>query len=167
MSYAKLRSELLAARDRRQALLEQYLAAGLPATVTVALNLPGDEKSPAGAERLFTRTLRGLIRVLPGLVNLQTSADPLGPFGIMGVELEAAMVKELCVALEEGHPCARLVDIDVHGRNGATVGRAALGLPPRRCLICDQPAFECIRIRRHPNEQVKKKAHELLASCPS
>lgn len=164
---AVLRSEILAARDRRQELLARYLEAGYPAVVTVSLNLPGADKAPAGAQQLFGKVLRALVRLVPGLMNLSTSSDSLGPFAIMQLELSPAEAKERCVALEESAPWGRLVDLDVYDQQGAPLGRAALGLPQRACLLCDRPAVECIRLQRHPLQQVIGKAHELLATIPA
>ena len=167
MSCAAYRSKLLAARDRRQGVLARYLAAGYPAIATIALNLPGAEKAPPGAEHLFSRTLRALVRLVPGLINLSTGSDSLGPFAIMHLELPPAEAKGRCVALEESAPWGRLVDVDIYDRQGAPLSRTLLGLPPRLCLLCDRPAVECIRLQRHPLELVVRKAHELLATLPA
>jgi holo-ACP synthase len=163
---AVLRSELLAARDRRQELLARYLAADYPAVVTVALNLPGADKAPPGAEQLFNRLLRALVRLVPGLLNLATTSDSLGPHAIMHLELSPAEAKARCVALEESAPWGRLVDLDVYDRQGTPLSRTSLGLPQRSCLLCDRPAVECIRLRRHPLQLVIGKTHELLATIP-
>ena len=55
MSSARFADKFLAARDGRQELLSRALGAGRPATLIVSLNLPGPDKSPAGATALFRR----------------------------------------------------------------------------------------------------------------
>jgi hypothetical protein len=38
-----------------------------------------------------------------------------------------------------------------------------LGLPLRRCLLCDRPATECIRAGRHSGSEISEAAVALLA----
>jgi len=163
MSSAKLRSDLIAARDRRQELLEERLSGGYQATVFVSLNIPGAQKSPPGATALFSWALRRMLSEFPESANLLRSSDPLGPFAVISLNLEAVGVKRRCIAMEGAEPFARLVDFDVFDGNGCQIDRATLGLLPRPCLICDQAAVDCIRLRRHTAEQVLEKSDELLA----
>lgn len=163
MSYAESRNRILAARDRRQELLENYLEAGYPATLFLSLNIPGEEKEPPGAGPLFSWAIRALTRALPGLVNLCKACDALGPHGIMLVELEATEVKRRCISIEASTPFARLVDLDVYDNKGIQAGRASLGLPPRPCIVCGMPAVDCIRTGRHASAEVIGRTYELLA----
>ena len=158
-----IRSGLIAARDRRQELLEQYLGAGYPAAVFLSLVLPGEEKNPPGAAALVTRTVRTLVRKLPELINLNRGSDCLGMYAIMHLPFAASEVKRRCVAIETAEPFSRLIDLDVYDRDGIQIDRRSLGLPPRPCLVCDRPAVECIRLRRHTPAKVKGRVDELLA----
>jgi holo-ACP synthase CitX len=163
MSSAKLRSEIIAARDRRQEVLQGRLSAGYPATVFLSLNIPGAEKNPPGAERLFTRALSSLLGEFPDGENLVQGSDPLGPYAIISIRREAFGVKRSCIVLECATPYARLIDLDVFAGSGLPVDRAALGMLPRPCLLCALPAVECIRLRRHGATEVSGKTDELLA----
>ena len=40
--------------------------------------------------------------------------------------------------------------------------RAEIGLPERRCLICERPARECIRARRHTADELLARYNEIL-----
>ncbi|BDG03145.1 citrate lyase holo-[acyl-carrier protein] synthase [Anaeromyxobacter oryzae] len=161
------RLDLLAARDARHALLVRHAGAGHPALVAVALNVPGEEKSPPGAEPLFRWALDQVIAALPGAWPLHVGDDALGPFALLASRAEAGGAKTACVAVEASHPAARLVDLDVYAPGGTVVDRAALGLPPRRCLLCEAAAGECIRLGRHPLDAVVARARALLADAPA
>jgi len=163
MSSEKLRNDILAARDRRQELLEGYLAQGYPAALSLSLNIPGPDKNPPGASGLFSWALRNLAGVFPDLRMRHQPDDVLGPWGIMLLDLDAPKVKQRCMAVETAHPCGRLLDLDVYDIHGRQVDRASLGLSPRPCLICDLPAGECIRLGRHTMQEVMGKTDELLA----
>jgi holo-ACP synthase len=163
MSSAKFASKLLAARDARQEALAQAWRPGQPATLFLSLNLPGAEKSPPGAAALFSWMRGELGRTFPGLAWLASARDALGPYALAGLASAPLAAKRICIGLEEKHPSARLIDLDVYAGSGKQIDRASLALPARRCLVCTRPAVDCIRAKRHPFDEVIGKAHELLA----
>jgi len=166
---AALQAGFLAARDARQALLDRHAAGGQAALVAVSLVVPGPEKDPPGATALFTWALGRLTGALVShrLRPLHRGVDALGPFALLGVDLPPAGAKAACLALEASHPAGRLLDLDVLRPDGTVVGRADLGLPSRSCLVCDAPARECIRLGRHPAEEVADRVRALLAALPA
>ena len=42
------------------------------------------------------------------------------------------------------------------------LGREELGLKPRKCLLCDRPARECMRTRIHTTEELLEKYKEIV-----
>ena len=42
------------------------------------------------------------------------------------------------------------------------IGREELGLGPRKCLLCDRPARECMRARSHSTEELLEKYKEIV-----
>lgn len=146
----------------RQELLDRHHGT-FPAFIFLSLNIPGEEKSPPGAEALFAWALESLVASLPGLSLLERGEDRLGPFALLVADQEAIMVKRLCISLEERHPAARLIDLDVYDHCGIQISRSSLGLPPRACLACRQPAVECIRLGRHGYREVAARVEGLLA----
>lgn len=163
MSYAELRSSILAARERRQEQLDERIAEGCPATVSLSLNMPGAEKNPPGAEQLFSWAHRSILAEFPDGENIVRGSDLLGPHAVISLNRDAFAVKRRCIALESANPFARLVDLDVFAGNGSPVDRAALGMPPRPCLLCPLPAVECIRLRRHGAVNLAGRINELLS----
>jgi len=161
------RAELLSARDRRQVAIDRHLGTGHPSLVAASLNLPGPEKRPPGAEALFRWAVARLSSRLPGAVLLDARHDAAGPFALLAAQPGPVETKLACVAVEAAHPAARLVDLDVYAPGGAAIDRAALGLPPRPCLLCGAPARECMRLRRHLPEEVVARALALLADLPA
>jgi len=163
MSSARFAGKVLAAREARQELLFRALSAGRPATLFVSLNLPGPDKSPPGATWLFRRGCAQIAETFPGSLLLATDRDALGHFALRVVDADPLAVKRLCIAIEESQPAGRLLDLDVYSPIAGQIGRTSLGLPARRCLLCDQPAVDCMRTRRHAVGEVIVQAHELLA----
>ena len=159
----KSASSFLDARDARQDALAQTLSAGHSATLFLSLNIPGAEKSPPGSEAIFLWALGELCTRFPGLAVTVHTRDALGPYAIIGLDSKPVAVKMCCIELEASHPAARLIDLDVYSASGMQISRSALDLPRRACLLCDQPAVECMRGKRHSFNEVIAKAHELLA----
>jgi len=162
MSSAKLRSSILTTRDERQELLGRYLATGWSATIFLSLNIPGENKNLPGVETLFTWTLERLKDEFPAMHSATQNKDVLGPWALIGLDMEAYAVKQRCVTIEELLPVSRLVDLDVFDRHGRQLGRSTLSLPPRPCLLCTQPAVECMRLGRHNFKELGKYAGQLL-----
>jgi len=46
----------------------------------------------------------------------------------------------------------------------APIGREELGLEPRKCLLCDRPARECMRARTHSVDELLEKIQTLVKS---
>jgi len=178
MSFARSRRRFLAARDRREEILQRWLRRKSPATVLLSLNIPGPRKNRAGTAALFRWAQAELGRILPALRIVRSGRDSLGPYAVIGAQRPvselaapsrrrlfayASEAKRLCVRIESARPAARLVDLDVYNAQGDRIGRDSLGISPRRCLACGRPAAECIRLQRHKPETIVQIADEFLA----
>ncbi|MBQ6253566.1 MAG: citrate lyase holo-[Bacteroidales bacterium] len=89
--------------------------------------------------------------------------------GFFLVSLTPAEAKRRACRIEDTHPLGRLMDIDVVVRQAhqplpEPLGRESLGLPPRKCLLCDRPARECMRARTHKTEELLEKIDEMVES---
>jgi len=95
------------------------------------------------------------------------------------VDVPVLEAKRLCCQIEDSHPLGRLMDIDVlrspigsgmtegSGKTewaGMTspVSRTEIGLPERRCLLCDKPARGCMRAHTHTREELEDKILSML-----
>lgn len=73
------------------------------------------------------------------------------------VSLEASQTKRRCCTIEDTHPWGRLMDIDVPGTD-----RAAVGLPGRKCLLCDNEVRYCMRAKLHTQEELLARIREIV-----
>jgi holo-ACP synthase CitX len=167
--FAELNAEaLLAARDARQVALERALAearGGAAAVVTLATNIPGPDKQLHGVECVLQRGWQELVG-RHELRLLDQRVDALGPWRLAaaGGDLDPQQLKRAAVEIEGASPWARLLDVDVYDAETAgAVDRGALGLPPRACLLCGEPAHGCARARRHDRRARERRVHVLLA----
>lgn len=79
-----------------------------------------------------------------------------GPTAFYAVETEATLAKRIACAVEETPGLGRLLDMDVLTAGGVKLERGQEGYPPRQCLLCGRPAFECGRSRRHSVEELQR-----------
>lgn len=154
--------ELLEARDARQALLDAVRdCAGGGAVLLLGTNVPGPAKHRPGLAGL----VRGALESLQGSIGLDrvtSGRDLLGPYHLAFTAADPRDAKRHAVALETGSPAGRLLDLDVHAAGGAPVDRAALGLGPRACFLCAEPARECILLARHSGAELLDHVDALL-----
>jgi len=162
MQYAKLKTKLLAVREQREQRrlhIHSHLQQPL---VQISLNIPGPNKMPPGAEKLFSWGLRQVLDLLPSVESCSHGHDLLGPWTLLGTDRNAELIKQQTVELENETPAGRLIDIDIYDHNGRQLGRRELGFPPRRCLVCGEPAVDCIRQQRHSEKELKARINALL-----
>ena len=101
--------------------------------------------------------------VFEELHDLETGYE--GYFVVEGTLLE---VKKACCHIENTHPFGRLMDLDVlepMGEGVAPVSRDRVGEAPRRCLICDRPARECMRARLHSSVEIVQTIDKIIGNA--
>ncbi len=163
MPYAELKNNILRARDQREEQLHKLLQRFSGMTVIqLSLNIPGPVKQVPGSLSLHDWGKGRLMRRVAAIDLVYTAIDVLGPVAFYTTRLAAPEAKRLCCEIEESHPFARLLDCDVYDAHGNACDRAGLGLPQRRCLVCDEAARDCMRVKRHSPEEIKEALEELL-----
>lgn len=149
--------DLLKARDTRRELqlsLPERHPGAVPVVLTV--NIPGNVKRTPRSVAIGREGMRVLAGALTGVVETFERDLPTGYEGYMMVDGDARLIKETTVAIEEGHPLGRLLDIDVIGGDGVPLSRTDAGGAPRRCLICNEEARACMRSRAHTVEELNR-----------
>lgn len=147
-------AEILAARDarvgRQVAALRRF---GVP-LVSVSIVMPGPVKNTELTRRALSVGQQEFDLIAeaenwPVLFG-ETRWPQSGPEALYCVDTDETHLKRRLVELENGHPLGRLWDFDVLTAALGGLSRGDLGYPARRCLLCERPAHECGRSRRHP-----------------
>ena len=155
--------EMLEAREARakaqRRLLEEY-----PGTLLCfTMNIAGPIKTGPLILRAFAQGLRALDRALCGAVRHRAIVrEKTGCEAFYALSMDARTAKAIAVQIEDASPMARLFDLDVLGADGVKLERQALGLPARRCLLCDAPAARCARSRQHSVEALQRETFARL-----
>lgn len=171
--------QLLASRDARAAHQQAMLAAWPGHTlICLTVQFPGPVKRSASTLIVGGAGLAALLDKFGSVVRHAQVRDlKTGYEAYLVVPLPALLVKKTCCQVEDTHPLGRLMDMDVLEAPGQAGGdsascpaptghlldRASVGLPPRRCLLCGQPARYCMRARTHTTEELLRKIEQMVA----
>lgn len=158
-------ADMMAAREAR-AMAQMTLLSRYPCAVVVCLtmNIAGPVKRSREIDRAFAQGERAVRAVLaPHKTHFAHAIrEKTGCEAMFCVEGDAKEIKRRLCALEDDLPIGRLWDIDVLYGLGEKVSRTDLGLPPRKCLLCDQPAPVCARSRAHSVDELAKKTTQII-----
>ncbi|PWM22058.1 MAG: citrate lyase holo-[acyl-carrier protein] synthase [Oscillospiraceae bacterium] len=160
--------EMLQARENRAA-QQRAMQKCHPGALLVSftLNIPGAVKRFPEAVRAFAEGCRRIERELSregAVVSQRWRQQPVtGCEAIWAVRgCDPLLLKERMCAVEDGSRMGRLFDIDLIDSQGKGISRSRLGLPPRRCLLCGEPAHQCARSQAHPAEQLQAAVRRII-----
>lgn len=129
--------------------------------VSITLNVPHSVKTETRFLALHQRICAEFTRYLQGCFGEQSliqheegEVTSDGAYLLLGIREDAQKLKQLAVTFEEQKKVYRLADIDVMTGTGEMIGRQELGLPMRRCYLCEDDAKLCIVSRKHSAEEV-------------
>lgn len=169
--------DILAAREarvrRQRELLAEWPDAALLCLTVV---FPGPVKRDKRSVRVGEAGVTAVREAFATALLFEEIRDlPTGFEAFFVVDAMPQEAKLRACAIEDTHPWGRLMDIDVlefcHPElvEGSVrpLSRAAVGLPERRCLLCDRPARVCMRARTHTLADLQARIDAMLGvGCP-
>jgi len=153
-------ARVLAAREKRWEKRLALVANRKRCLISITLCLPVDYRTQAAYGVLFDELCNQFQKILTknGIPFTQegilTGDD--GPACFLTTESDAIQIKQVCVMAEDDMPGGRMLDIDVMDRAGNPIGRSEIGLPPRKCFICEEPAAVCVSRKRHSKDDLSR-----------
>ena len=151
-------SNVLAAREQRWETRLSIVRTSKKSLITITLCLPVAFRTQEQYEPLFEQ-LCNQFRTWLSEEGIQTEFEGMlrgddGPAFLLTTETEAGELKKHCVMAEEQISGGRMLDIDVMDAQGNPIGRSDIGLPPRLCFLCDNPAAICVAGKRHSKDEI-------------
>ncbi|SDJ97288.1 citrate lyase holo-[acyl-carrier protein] synthase [Natronincola ferrireducens] len=127
------------------------------------INYPGNNKNTLEVEKSFN-VLQGLLisTFKKNTIYTKVLSGEDGESILMVVDLSPLEAKKIGVALEIQHPLGRIFDIDVYGEDGRSIGREAIGMEGRRCILCNGDARICMRAKAHSLQEVLDCIHKKI-----
>lgn len=136
--------------------------------VQVALNVPGFPKRIEGDEKVLLKAMDLFSS------SFGTEGRVASPFRLdNGAGLafllayrgrDPVQAKRCAVEVETEQPWGRTLDMDILTPCGS-LSRKDLGLPPRRCLLCEREAKVCSRLGAHEIRDLRLVLADLLSSA--
>lgn len=160
--------EVLAGKERKAQLQQELMDVYNTTIIGLAINMPGSIKYNSliveffgvGINKLRHKLLYEGVRIL----EERSCHMQSGPIAALAVDMTPEAAKRLAVAIEHENIYGRLLDIDVYATDGRQLSRTELGLPARRCLLCEQHFTVCMRERKHSLTELVERANYLLES---
>ncbi|HWR60391.1 MAG TPA: citrate lyase holo-[acyl-carrier protein] synthase, partial [Clostridia bacterium] len=156
---------VLEAREQRWQLRKMLAEKRHSCLITVTLCIPVAFRTGEDFELIFQRLCRSFCDILESRGQSFSIEGHLrgsdGPAFFISTKAEAGMIKKICVEAEETIAGGRMLDIDVMDSRGTPVSRTDIGLPQRKCFICDKPAVSCVSRRLHSQEEVNAQVERL------
>ena len=150
--------QLLDARESRANLQQQCLEQYGETLLSLTLLAVGGVKKNALLDEIFAKALENLTALFQTL-GVEITAQFIRPLetgheALFVLPIDATLLKQAAMQLEDSSPLARLWDIDVIDRNGKLLSRADFDFPPRPCLVCNDNAKSCARSRKHSFDEI-------------
>ena len=154
--------QLLSSRDARveyqKKLTEQFPGASL---ICLTVILPGPVKRDDRSLIIGADGAEAVQKAFEGHVLYKEIRDLVTGFeGYFVVNVPVPEAKRICCGIEDTHLLGRLMDIDVIA--DGPVSRTSIGLPERRCLLCDKPARECMRAHTHSAQAIQETIDKII-----
>ncbi len=156
--------DILSGKEERVRSRDEFLSENI-FVCQITLNIPGYPKRLTNDEKAVEKFSRAFIEQWdspPLFEKEMANAAGVCWLGFFAGGISAAKkAKRIAVNIEEGTPEGRISDIDVIVPE-RTLSRSDLGLPQRRCLLCDRPAKECARDRSHSYNHLRYEFEKLI-----
>lgn len=162
-------ADMMASRDARAARQAVWLATYTMPLVSLTMNIAGPVKVTRRVAEGFSLAVEQVDAQLARF-GWETAAferveAATGLEALWAVRTNVDSLKRRMADIEEAGRFGRLLDLDVIGLDGVKVSREAIGLPPRRCLLCEQEAAACARSRAHTVEALRNETERILTAA--
>ena len=158
--------EILEARENRAKTQSELISIFRVTLVSFTLNIPGPKKSSSIFTKIHEKGIDLLEEKLGeqniNIVGKIVRSTAAGDEAFFTVDVEPRRVKKITSSIEEKHKLGKLFDFDVFDVKGEQIGRSEIGLPERKCLLCNESAKICARSRKHPIEELLNRINKLI-----
>ncbi|MDD3225131.1 MAG: citrate lyase holo-[acyl-carrier protein] synthase [Clostridium sp.] len=166
MNTEEMLYKILDGKEKRSQLQRRLIAEYKSTVISFTLNIPGMNKlsdkfkkvHEIGVKELENELFRKHISVEYKKIN-SSSAGYEALFCILENPIS---IKRLTANIEGKSKLGRLFDFDVFDNNYKLLSRTEIGLPKRKCLLCNRIAAECARSRRHSIEEILNKINDII-----
>ena len=163
-------NKILKAKERRFELKKEISNRDL-ISISLSLNIVGYPKTNEQISLFFKLISAELILFLKANLisfiekDILNLFDDAGNFLIISISpiltsKSSIEIKELCERFENSYSFGRILDVDVTDENFSVISSNKL----KKCYICNEPALECMRNKKHPIEELQNHISVMMKS---
>lgn len=151
-------NDILAAREREIQNLQKVMKED-NIYLTLKANVPGEVKRTDISVFLIKLARQRIYRTFH-VTSEEFFDDFDGFYYIFAIEEKSRLeVKRQAIAIEEKDIVGRYIDIDVFQNETKSLSRGDLNIKSRKCFICDNNPYICMRNQAHTLEEIKNKIY--------
>ncbi len=144
---------ILLGREARAHMVDLWRNENDHLVLSIHANIPGKDKNIHEAYTLV-HYFESLIHAQAHITHCERFFNDDGPYTLCYIENPSAIsVKKILIRLEESHALGRFIDLDLYDKS-QHYSRTSLNIEPRRCYLCDDIAFHCIRSKKHSKDEL-------------
>ncbi len=141
-------NDILQAREEKSKIIEKYLQKGN--VISLKANIPGENKNIYYADFIINYYDKQIEKIIPKIISKEVINSSDGLYILYLVDKDENY-KDKLITLEEKDDFGRLVDLDFYTET-KSLSRGYM----RKCLLCEEKAFVCIRKQTHTKEEIIK-----------
>lgn len=147
-----MNDKILMDREDRVKTIEM-LSKNNPILICLKANTPGNDKNRYSSHFLI-RQFDVVINTRFDVIDKKVFKSLDGPYNIYSIQKKSDKdIKLELIDIEEKHALGRLIDLDLY-INGHMISRDDYQVKQRTCLLCDKPAFICMKEKNHSVSEV-------------
>lgn len=151
-------NDILAAREREIQNLQKVMKED-NIYLTLKANVPGEVKR-TDISAFLIKLARQRVYQTFHVISEEFFDDFDGFYYIFVIAEKSRLeVKRQAIAIEEADIVGRYIDIDVFQNETKSLSRSDLNIKSRKCFICDNNPYICIRNKAHTLEEIKNKIY--------
>ncbi|WP_234117430.1 citrate lyase holo-[acyl-carrier protein] synthase [Clostridium hydrogenum] len=166
MNTEEMLYKILEGKEKRAQFQKKLITEYKSTLISFTLNIPGMDKLSENFKKVHKTGVEELEReLLKKNIAVQfkkLDSSSAGYEAFFCISENPVIIKKITTNIEERTKLGRLFDFDVFDKNYRLLSRTELGLPKRKCLLCDGVAAECSRSRKHPIEEVLNKVNHII-----
>lgn len=144
--------------DNQKDIFNQYTSGSL---LSITMNIPGNIKTSSVLQSVFDQFIAETKKKFKNIEikYFKSSHLSTGSEGYLFINIDPLRLKKMMVEIEENHPLGRVFDLDVLVFESGIIRdikRQEVGVTSRKCYICNRPAKECARSKKHTIEEMQE-----------
>lgn len=147
--------KFLGDREKRVDLQKNLVMRYNKPLLTIRTNYPAENKNEYMANDI-SHIISQNIELVFDIIHKEIIENLEGKIYLYIIDKNAKEIKKTAMEIEENHILGRLVDIDVFDESYTPLSRKDFGKSKRKCYLCDNLAFICMRKKSHTHLELKE-----------